>query len=155
MEQFGSCPCLWFRMQDFCSRSGSQRGPEKPKINDNVHKTQTLTHLLSQKNPVHTLTTCAFKIHFNIVTQSSGAHGSLVGLGTVLQVGRSRVRYPITSLMIQFTLSFQSHYALEFTLRLTDISVRHRKRKCFCGVERNRHTKPTASVNRLSRLWDP
>jgi hypothetical protein len=36
--------------------------------------------------------------------------GGVVGWGTMLQAGRSRVRIPIRWIFFQFTLSFQPHY---------------------------------------------
>jgi hypothetical protein len=43
-----------------------------------------------------------------------GARGSVVGWGTMLQAGRSRVRFPMRSLDFFFSiyLSFQPHYGL-------------------------------------------
>jgi hypothetical protein len=57
-----------------------------------------------------------FKIKFQFqipsVTHKMGAHGSVVGWGTMLQTGRSRVRFPKVIGFIQLNLTFQPHYDL-------------------------------------------
>jgi hypothetical protein len=54
-----------------------------------------------------------------------GARGGAVGWGTALQVGRSRVRFPMISLKFFIDISYRPHYGPGVTQPLTEMSTRN------------------------------
>jgi hypothetical protein len=89
-------------------------------------------------------------ISYNIILPS-GARGSVVGSGTVLQTWRSRVRFPMRSLEF-FNLRNPSsrNMALLTTQPLTEMSIRNLPGGVK-GCWRTRLTTLPPSVSRLSR----
>jgi hypothetical protein len=100
-----------------------------PKLNDNPHLNERASRCDKQKNifrkcfllfPSKTvIIPSAFQNGERQITQNrnfdmyddvDGARGSVVGWGTMLQAGRSRVRFPMRSLDFSIDLIFQPHY---------------------------------------------
>jgi hypothetical protein len=85
-----------------------------------------------------------------IYNTSSGARGSVVGWGTILQVGRSRVQFPMRSLDFSNLVNIPNRtMALGSTQFLTEMSSRNLPGDK--GRGRVRLTNLPPSVSRLSR----
>jgi hypothetical protein len=128
-----------------------------------VHNNPRLVPILSHFNPVHTTPSYLYRIHFNIVLPSTsmpstdtllGTRGSVVGWGTMLQAGRSRVQVPMRSLdLFNWPNPSSRTMALGSTQPLTELSTSY-IHGIFFGVKRGQRVGLTTlppSMSRLSR----
>jgi hypothetical protein len=61
----------------------------------------------------------------HILPINKEARGGAVGLGTVLHVGRSRVRFPIVSMEFLIAIILRLRYSLGVDSALTEMSIRN------------------------------
>jgi hypothetical protein len=80
--------------------------------------------------------------------QENMAHGSIVGWGTMLQAGRSRVRFPMS--LLEFIIDL----ILPATLCpwVGSVSKRNEYQKYSCGVKGGRRLRLTTSPTSVSRV---
>jgi hypothetical protein len=89
-----------------------------------------------------------FYVSYPFVTYL-GARGSIVGLGTMLQAWRSRVRVPMRwNFFFQFTYSFQPHYGPGFD----SAANRNEYQESSWGVKGGRRLRLTTLMSSVSRL---
>jgi hypothetical protein len=83
------------------------RNPETSQLNINVRKVQNFESWLDTSKPLFIYLLACFLIYLIIYGLiNDGARDSLAGSGTVQQEGRSRARFPITSLDFLIYLIF-------------------------------------------------
>jgi hypothetical protein len=117
-------------------------------INDQVlRKWETYLHLTeSQSASCIYITRSDIGFYIRLM-HCRGARDSAVGWGTMLQAGRSRVRFLMRSLdFFQFTSSFQPHYGPQ----VDSASNRNEYQESSWGINGRLTTLPP-SVSRLSR----
>jgi hypothetical protein len=89
-----------------------------------------------------------FHLRFPTVYLVLGARGIIVGWRTMLQAGRSQVRFPINSLDFLMTQSFHLHYGPG----VSSVYNRNECQESFWWVKGGRRVRPTTSPTFLSRL---